>query len=174
MCGSGLTAEQRRFIASCGVDSESRLGPRIEPIHFGDSCELISELAALVLRGVKTATCSALWEWEAEGKPLPKPGDLGLVLDADDRPCCLIEITEVEITPYGEVDATFAHDEGEDDRTLESWREGHWRYFERVLPAIGRMPTKAMPLVCERFRVVGRGGGDGNRARGASPWGADE
>jgi uncharacterized protein YhfF len=40
------------------------------------------------------------------------------------------------------------------DRSLESWREGHWIYFSRVLPAIRKKPTPEMLLVCDRFRMV--------------------
>ncbi|NEQ26775.1 MAG: ASCH domain-containing protein, partial [Microcoleus sp. SIO2G3] len=43
---------------------------------------------------------------------------------------------------------------GEGDRSLEYWREAHWRYFSRVLPKIGKEPTIDMLLVCERFKVV--------------------
>lgn len=60
------------------------------------------------------------------------------------------------ICPFGEVDAQFAYDEGEGDRTLESWRREHWNYFWRTLPKIGFQPTSEMLLVCERFRVVYR------------------
>ena len=53
-----------------------------------------------------------------------------------------------------EVDARFAYEEGEGDRSLEYWQEAHWRFFSRTLPNVGREPTTDMPLVCERFRVV--------------------
>ena len=52
------------------------------------------------------------------------------------------------------VDAQFAYDEGEDDRTLESWQREHWKYFSQVLPKIGKKPNSEMLLVCERFRIV--------------------
>lgn len=42
--------------------------------QFGDTPELANRLGQLVLQGVKTATCSALWEWEAEQSPLPTVG----------------------------------------------------------------------------------------------------
>jgi hypothetical protein len=32
--------------------------------------------------------------------------------------------------------------------------EAYWRFFSRTLPNVGREPTKEMPLVCERFRVI--------------------
>ena len=69
---------------------------------------------------------------------------------------CLIETFELTIRPFDSVDAAFAYDEGEGDRSLAYWREVHWRYFGRMCEAIGRTPDEAMPLVCERFRVVFR------------------
>ena len=122
--------------------------------QFGDSPELADELGALIVAGTKTATCSALWEWEAEGDPLPTEGYLTIVLNGRDEPLCIIETTEVTIRPYNEVDAQFAYDEGEGDRSLQYWRDGHWHFFSQSLPQIGKEPAQDMPLVCERFRVI--------------------
>lgn len=119
---------------------------------FGDSPELADELLALVMDGRKTATCDSVWAYEAAGEPLPQPGDLSIVLDGRGAPACVIETTEVRVMPMNEVDAQFAYDEGEDDRTWESWYAAHERYFRRTLPAIGREFDPAMPLVLERFR----------------------
>jgi uncharacterized protein YhfF len=123
---------------------------------WGDSPEMADELGALIAAGTKTATCSALWEYEAEGEPLPKIGLKTIVLDGNGDPLCIVETTEVEVRPYEEVDAEFAYEEGEGDRSLEYWREAHWRFFSRNLPSIGKEPATDMPLVCERFRVVYR------------------
>ena len=114
----------------------------------------MDELIQLVLEGKKTATCGSLWEWEVEGKPLPQVGDLWVELDGSSRPVCITETVEVSIRKYNEVDARFAHDEGEGDLSLEYWREAHRNYFSRVLKKIGREFTENMPLVCERFRVI--------------------
>ena len=122
--------------------------------QFGDSPEMANELGALIASGVKTATCSALWEWEAEGKPIPEAGLKTIVLDGEDTPLCIIETTEVEILPYNEVSAAFAREEGEGDLSLEYWREAHWRFFSRTLPKIGREAAPDMPLICERFRLL--------------------
>ena len=121
---------------------------------WGDSPQMADELGALISDGTKTATCSALWEYEAEGEPLPEVGVKTVVLGGDGNPLCIVETTEVEIRPYDRVDARFAYDEGEGDRSLEYWREAHWRFFSRTLPNVGREPTTDMPLVCERFRVI--------------------
>jgi uncharacterized protein YhfF len=122
--------------------------------QFGDHSDLADKLGNLILKGIKTATCSALWEWEAEGSELPTVGSKTIVLDGHDNPICIIETIEVVIRAFNEVDAKFAYEEGEDDRSLESWEKGHWKYFSRVLPQIGKTPTPEMLLVCERFRVV--------------------
>ncbi|MGB3295144.1 MAG: ASCH domain-containing protein [Phormidesmis sp.] len=123
---------------------------------FGDMSKLADELGQLVIEGTKTATCSGLWEWEAEQRPLPTVGLKTIVLDGSDDPICIIETTEVNICRFDQVDAQFAYAEGEDDRTLESWQQEHWKYFSRVLPKIGKEPMPNMLLVCERFRVVYR------------------
>jgi uncharacterized protein YhfF len=125
--------------------------------QFGDSAELANELGALIVSGAKTATCSAVWEWEVEGKAVPQIGLKTIVLDGSGEPLCIIETTEVRILPFDEVDAAFAKEEGEGDPSLEYWREAHWRFFSRALPKIGREADRRMPLVCERFRVLYRG-----------------
>lgn len=85
---------------------------------WGDSPEMADELGALISAGTKTATCSALWEYEAEGEALPEVGTKTIVLDGKGDPLCIIETTEVEIRPYDEVDEHFAYEEGEGDRSL--------------------------------------------------------
>jgi uncharacterized protein YhfF len=125
-----------------------------EAHQFGNSAALADELGNLILKGVKTATCSTAWEWEAEGSELPKVGAKTIVLDGSDRPLCIIETTEVRLRAFDEVDAQFAYEEGEYDCSLESWREKHWKYFSRALPQIGKQPTPQMLLVCERFHIV--------------------
>ena len=123
---------------------------------WGDSPRMADELGALISPGTKTATCSALWEYEAEGEPLPEVGVKTVVLDGNGDPLCIVETTEVEVKPYDEVDAQFAYEEGEGDRSLEYWREAHRRFFSRTLPDVGREPTTDMPLVCERFQIIYR------------------
>ena len=112
------------------------------------------ELAVLVRDGIKTATCSLLWEYEFDEEDLPQVGQKNIVLDGSHRAVCVAETTEVAIRPFDSVDAGFAHDEGEGDRSLTSWREGHWDFFGRICTRIGRSTDETMPLVCERLRIV--------------------
>ncbi|PFG43851.1 uncharacterized protein YhfF [Isoptericola jiangsuensis] len=121
---------------------------------FGDSPVLADELLGLVLAGTKTATASALWEFEAAAEPLPRKGDLSIVLDGAGSPRALIRTDAVETVPFDEVTAEHARREGEDDLTLESWRAGHEAYWRRTLEATGHAFDRSMPVVCERFTVL--------------------
>ena len=152
---TSAAAYWRRFLATLPPDSPLRHKIyAAEP--FGDSPKLADELGALVLAGAKTATCSALWAYEAEKEPLPQVEDLWVVLDGRDQPLCIVETTEVSIRAFEQVDARFAWEEGEGDRSLDYWRRAHWDFFSRTLPRIGKEPATDMPLVCERFRVIFR------------------
>ena len=143
----------RSYLETLPADSPAR-DERYAAEGSGDSPEMADELGALISAGTKTATCSALWEYEAEGEPLPEVGLKTIVLGGTGDPLCIVETTEVEVRPYDEVDGLLASEEGEGDRSLEYWREAHWRFFSRTLPSIGKEPATDMPLVCERFRVV--------------------
>ncbi|AEG44901.1 ASCH domain-containing protein [Isoptericola variabilis] len=121
---------------------------------FGDSPELADELLQLVLDGTKTATAELVSEFERAGEPVPAKGDLSIVLDGAGDPRLLIRTTRVDVVPFAEVTAEHAHLEGEDDRTLETWREGHERYWRRQLEAVGDEFDPSMPVVCERFEVL--------------------
>jgi len=121
---------------------------------WGDSPEMAAELGDLIARGIKTATCSALWDWEAEGKPIPIEGLITVVLDGHGNPLCIVETTKVTIRKYNEVDDEFAQAEGEGDFSLDYWRQAHRNFFSRTLPKIGREFSEDMPLVCERFQLI--------------------
>lgn len=66
-----------------------------------------------------------------------------------ERPACVIETCEVAIKRFDEVDAAFAYDEGEGDRSLAYWRWGHERFFRKY-----GLFSEDMLLVCERFRLI--------------------
>jgi uncharacterized protein YhfF len=147
-----ITIFWQRYLAS--LPDGTPKPTHYEAWSFGDSAALAAELADLVLRGIKTATCASLEHMQHDGDPLPEVGGHSIVTDFAGKPQCIIETTEVTIQPFDQVDAQFAFDEGEDDRSLESWRAAHRRYFTRTLPEAGLTFREDMPLVCERFRRV--------------------
>ncbi|HIZ96948.1 MAG TPA: ASCH domain-containing protein [Candidatus Janibacter merdipullorum] len=120
---------------------------------FGVTPELADELLALVLAGTKTATASALWDYEAEGEDLPSEGTLGIVVDGSGHPRALVVTTRVRTVLFDEVDAEHAYAEGEGDRSLANWRRVHEDFFtEHAAHDRGFAPD--MPVVLEELRVL--------------------
>lgn len=141
------------FALATGEPDDARF---YEAFAFGDNERLAHELADLVLQGVKQATAGSAWVFEAQGKPLPKAGDLSIVTNWAGDPLCIIETTSVDIVPFDQVSAEFAATEGEGDGSLPFWQAAHARYFARECRRIGRSFQQDMPVVCERFQVVYR------------------
>ena len=122
--------------------------------HFGDSAALAHELAELVIHGPKRATAGLAWSNEQHPQAAPIPGGYSVVTDFDGAPRAVIRTTWLDTRPFAEVDRLFAWDEGEGDRTLADWKDGHWKYFSRECAALGRAPSEDMPVVLERFELL--------------------
>lgn len=137
------------FRQSCGVEAEL-----IGAFAFGDSAGLADQLAHLVLHGPKRATAGLLVEFEHDGEPLPQVGDHQVVLDGRGQPVCIIRTTAVDVGPLDQVDARFAWDEGEGDRTLEWWQRAHHEFFSRRCQQIGIPFAEDLSVVQERFTLV--------------------
>ena len=97
-----------------------------------------------MLRGEKTATAGL-----AEDEDPVEAGDRFALLDFDDEPVALVEVTEARVVPAGEVDVQFARDEGEGFESVEDWRVAHERFFERPNP-------DDLLISAVRFRLVER------------------
>jgi len=123
-------------------------------MRIGNSIEAADEGAAMINQGVKTATSSLLWTYQAANKPLPEVGSLSIVTDGRGDPVCVVETISVEVKRFADVDAVFAYDYGEWDRTLESWRVHCWTFNVARCQALGKAPTQDMPIDCERFQMV--------------------
>lgn len=147
---------------------------------FGDSPAQADELLALVLAGRKTATASALRDYEQEARErargeepegegaqdrgdvlvatdldlaLPEPGLLSILLDGAGRPRALIRTTDVQVVRFGDVTGEHARAEGEGDRSLEHWRRVHQEFFARTAPH-GEPVDEDTMVVLERFEVL--------------------
>ncbi len=120
---------------------------------FGGTPEQADALLGLVLDGTKTATASALWDYQADDDPLPEEGGLSIVLDGAGHPRALIATTGVQVVPFDEVDEAHARAEGEGDLSLEHWRAAHREFFTRFA-GHDRGFTSDMPVVLETFAVL--------------------
>jgi ribonuclease BN (tRNA processing enzyme)/uncharacterized protein YhfF len=121
---------------------------------FGDSPELADTLIRLVADGPKRATAGLVAAYSAEGEPLPRVGSHWVACDGSGVPRAVLRTTELRVGPLSSVDEQFAWDEGEDDRTLASWLDGHRRYFRRECERLGLEFTDDVEVCFERFDVV--------------------
>jgi uncharacterized protein YhfF len=126
----------------------------VEPVAFGFTPQDATEISKLVINGIKTATGSLLWSYQADGKPLPSVGDLWVVIDGESKPVCVAQTTNVEIVSFNEVPEIYARLGGEGDRSLGSWRRMYRKYLVLECKRIGREPVVTAPMVMERFEVV--------------------
>ncbi|MBT3149401.1 ASCH domain-containing protein [Streptomyces sp. CHD11] len=123
-------------------------------MELGSPDEMRDRLNSLVLAGRKTATTGLLAEYAEETEGLEFAGECLALLDNDGRRVATLEITGVERTSFAGVTWDHALAEGEGDTSLEEWRAGHRRFWERE----GTPVDDDTPLVCLTFRVVATAG----------------
>ncbi len=121
---------------------------------YGDSPALSEELLALIVQGRKRAGTSLLWACETDNEPIPRAGDIEIVVDHRNEPAIVTRITSVCVVPFDEVSAEYAAIEGEGDGSLDYWRDAHLAFFARECRRIGREPAENMPVVCSIFDVL--------------------
>lgn len=122
--------------------------------HFGDSARLADELLHEVTHGGKRATAELADEFAADGDPLPRIGSHWVACDSTGEPRVILRSIEFRLGTFDSVDEAFAWDEGEDDRSLASWRDNHSRYWRRTCARRGAVWSEDDEIVLERFRVV--------------------
>ena len=121
---------------------------------FGDSPELKDELLDLVLEGRKRATTPSVKELEMDGEAGPRVGEHNIILDGTGRPRAVIRTVSVRRTRFCDIDEEHAFEEGEDDRTLESFRQEHIKYYKRIGRTMGFEFSEEMEVILERFELV--------------------
>jgi uncharacterized protein YhfF len=147
---NAIDAMWRDFCATSGTDPSGRR----DVYAFGDSPGLADELLALVLHGPKRATAGLLSDFVRDNEEVPVVGAHSIVLDGRGVPACVLRTTDVEVKPLDQVDARFAWDEGEGDRSLAYWLDAHRRYFTRTAAARGETFDDSELCIFERFDVV--------------------
>ncbi|WP_426506803.1 ASCH domain-containing protein [Serratia proteamaculans] len=115
--------------------------------QFGDSPALADELLQRVLDGDKTATCGSYVAYQQEKSPLV--GDYNVILNGQGKPACVIRTLSLKLVRYCDVTAEMAVLEGEGDKSLAFWQQGHRAFFSRE----GSFAPD-MWLVFEEFELV--------------------
>ena len=125
-----------------------------EAASWGNSDELADRIAALVLSGVKTTTSRLEWERAKSNDPVEKIGDKSIVLDAKQGPVCIIEVVDIFMKPFDQVDAAFVYQYGEGSRDMGFWNNNMWDYYVGECAAIGLKASRSMPMICQVFKVI--------------------
>lgn len=141
---------------SCAVD------PGVYVVeYFGDSPALADKLLREVTHGAKRATSSLENEYLAEQEALPQVGAHWIACDGRGEPKVILRTSEVTLRSFDQVDEEFAYAEGENDRSLASWRREHTKFWTRTqhvdfgkdwAPDMTNVPGER--IVCERFEIV--------------------
>lgn len=116
--------------------------------QMGDSPELASELANLIKKGIKTASCGSFASYQQE-ESAPRIGSYNIILDGQNVPICVIRLVSLQLVRFCDINEEFARKEGEGDLSLEYWKKEHQRFFIRE----GHF-SEDMELIAEEFEVV--------------------
>ena len=137
-------------------NTDTDINKRHDIWKFCGGGELADELANLVLGGIKTATASAKIAYDMYGEALPGVGTYSVILFDNEEAACITRNIKVSVVPFHQVSAEHAYKEGEDDRSLEKWREVHRRAFTTDYQAAGLPFDEKGDCVLEEFEVVYR------------------
>lgn len=136
------------------IDTNRDLNEKYQAaFHFELTEKLANELLELVLRGQKKATASSLNSYTIENERLPQTGDLNIVTDWNGNPRGVIQTTCVTILPYKDITYEICKREGEDDN-LESWQQGHLRFYKEEGKLLGYEFSEDLLVVFEDFELI--------------------
>lgn len=138
----------------CGANPQIDPAAPYQVWYFGNSPEMAEELADLVIAGKKFATASLADVNNIKPQEAPVADGYSVVTNFEGNPRCIIRTTEIVYTPFDEVGAQFAADEGEGDQSLEYWRRVHTEYFVREAAAMNIDFNEKSIVCCERFRLL--------------------
>ena len=125
-------------------------------LTFGDPkyAEYGDQITELAINRVKRATTHLAMDFELNEVSRRKIGDYWVILWENMTPACLLEIVNIEVRPFKDVDAAFAAREGEGDGSLEFWKNCHEDYFKLQLADWEREWSDDLPVVLESFELV--------------------
>jgi len=138
----------------CAENAEVNPDEPYQVWFFDNNRESSKKLVELVLLDRKKATASLAAGNESDAEDGGIVGGYSVVTDFDGNPRCVILTTEIRRLPFTEVNAQFAFDEGEGDRTLEDWRRGHRRFFTECCRDSDIAFDESMLVDCKRFELL--------------------
>ena len=93
------------YLNTLGENHPHRFQKVPEAWSFGNSPEIADQLGKLVVQGIKTATCGRYL-----GENLIDEIGPSIIVDGKGQPLCVIEITEITVRRFQDMDAQLAAD----------------------------------------------------------------
>lgn len=121
---------------------------------FGEDSKSNKQMSALVLSGIKKATCTLFESYALDMINLPKIGDYYILTDTKDQAICVIKNVNVSIMAFNQMYWELAKKEGEAS-SMDEWQDIHFELFEEEAIDLGIEFTKSSLIVFEEFEVVG-------------------
>ena len=120
-------------------------------IEFGNVGESRTKILDFLFNGNKRATAGLLKEdYQDEKEPVEHVGEILVVLGNEGEPLGKIQVTRVEVVPFGEVPDEFALAEAEGDLSGDDFRESHSKFWT----ACGYTLTPETPVVLCYFELI--------------------
>ena len=114
---------------SSGPSRRTRLlHHRLPEAEFAFPGSRRDRLVAAILDGSKISTTGPAIDYELEEEPLPQAGDHSVLIDSDERPIAVIEVTGVRVVALSKVNLAHTRDDGEGHQTVAPWRDVHERF----------------------------------------------
>jgi len=151
-----IEAAWQQFLTAHPKRKEAKFGTTWS---FGNTPEMADNLAKLVLNGQKTATASAVLEYELENEALPiiDPNRYDILLDGRNQPVAIVQTTRLYQVPFNQVSVEHAYKEGEGDRSLVYWQKEHARFWREVFTEWNvSVEIETLDVLCEEFTVIER------------------
>ena len=143
------------------TEDAARSAESLPRAEFAFPGPLRDQLVAAILDGSKTRTTSLAIEYEREQAPLPTVGDRFVLVDSNDRPIAVLEVTDLRVVRLADVDLAHVRSEGEGHESVAQWRDEHEHFWtSSQMRAEFSDPDltldDATHVVLERFRIVTR------------------
>ena len=127
--------------------------------EYAFSGPLRDRLVGAILSGAKTATSSLAEAWRRAGDPMPRVGDLEVVVDSAARLVCVTRNTAVATCRLAEVTDEHAEREGEGFAHAAAWRAAHEAFWgsPELVAELGDPPVPMdddTQVVCVTFEVI--------------------
>ncbi len=120
-------------------------------VEFGNVGESRTKILDFLFNGQKRATAGLLKEdYQDENEPVEHVGEILVVVGNENEPLGKIQVTRVEIVPFGEVPDEFALAEAEGDLSGDDFRESHSKFWT----ACGYTLTPETPVVLCYFELI--------------------